>query len=183
MKLTARITKTTMTDPYYNKYQRADWLKFQAMKNVIGDLHKQRNTFVSCGLDEPARRIWGQITDMNKQLEKLADKMKRDRERMSAALIEVILIANLAYAKAMEFGEIVGKITGKDEDALAKDVKRIRTVCEEVALSVDVAGTDRQAKAFSDVIDKLEETYGDKLSGLVSDIMEEFSKSDRFKLF
>ena len=93
--------------------------------------------------------------------------MIQDREAMSASLIEVILIANLAYAKAMEFSEVVKRCTGEPEGALAEDVKRIVKVCEEVALSVDEAGTDKQVKAFSDIIDETEEDYNAVVEPLV----------------
>lgn len=162
-------------------YQRADYIKLQAYKNVISELHKKRNVFLDCGLKEAAQKAWGEISMAQHEHDALKEKMIQDRETMSASLIEVILIANLAYAKAVEFSEVVKRCVGDPEDALAQDVKRIVKVCEEVALSVDEAGTDKQTCAFSDVIDELEDTYNNKLEPVVNEIMDKFRKSKRFK--
>lgn len=170
-----------MREPYYNAYQRADHIKLQAYKNVISSLHKQRNTYLDCGLKDAASRVWQEIAQAQAELDMLRDKMIKDREDMSASLIEVILIANLAYAKAMEFSELVQRCTGDPEDALALDVKRIVDICKEVALSVDVAGNDKQTLAFSDVIDELEEKYNSQTKPIVEEIMKVFRKSKRFK--
>lgn len=168
-------------EPYYNSYQRADYIKLQAYKNVIDTLYKQRQIFLDTGLDEAANRVWGEISMAQHEHDALKEKMIQDRETMAIRLLEVILIANLAYAKAMEFSEVVKQCTGSAEDALALDVKRICDICEEVALSVDVAGSDKQAKAFSDIIDEIEDEYNEKLSPMVNKVMQKFRKNKRYR--
>lgn len=172
-----------MNEPYYNRYQKADYIKLQAYKNVIADLHKKRNVFLDCGLNDAARRVWSEISLAQKEHDTLRDKMIKDREAMSASLIEVILIANLAYAKAMEFSEVVKKATGTPEPALAEDVNRLVKISKEIALSVDEAGNDKQVNAFSDVIDETEEKYNSLVEPLVTEIMQNLRESKRFKLF
>jgi len=168
-------------EPYYNSYQRADYIKLQAYKNVISELHKQRNVFVRTGLTDAAQRVWGEISMAQQEHDALKQKMVHDRETMAASLLEVILIANLAYAKAMEFSEVVKKCTGSSEDALALDVQRICKICEEVALSVDTAGNDKQSNAFSDVIDEIEEQYNKQLTPIVDEVMQKFRKTKRYQ--
>lgn len=172
-----------MSEPYYNRYQRPDWIKLQAYKNVISGLHKKRNVFLDCGLQDAAKKAWGEISMAQKEHDALKEKMIQDREAMSASLIEVILIANLAYAKAMEFSELIQERTGTPEPALAEDVKRLVNISKEIALSVDEAGNDKQTRAFSDVIDETEEEYNSLVRPLTKRIMDKLKKSKRFRLF
>lgn len=173
-----------MIEPYYTAYQHKDWVKLQALGNVIGELHKQRNVFVNCGLTEPARKIWGQIEKTQRERDELAQKMVDDRKKLSVSMLQVFLIANLAYAKAMEFGELVQEISGEPDLTLSEDVKRLVKVSEELALSIDNAGNGKQVNAFSDIIDKLEERYNEVLMPEVEKIMQEFKSSLVFdKLF
>ena len=173
-----------MIEPYYTAYQHSDWVKLQAYNNTIGELHKQRNVFVNCGLTEPARKIWEQIHQAQRERDELAQKMVDDRKAMSVAMLQVFLIANLAYAKAVEFGELVKRISGTPDLTLAEDVKNLVKVSEELALCIDNAGTDKQAYAFGDIIDRLEERYNEVLMPEVEKIMQEFKDSLVFdKLF
>jgi len=173
-----------MIQPYYNGYQHDQWVRLQAMHNVIADLHKQRNVFVSCGLDDAARRVWGQISKTQTEADELAQKMVDDRNAMTLAMVEVFLIANLAYAKAMEFEALVKKLTGSKETDLSADVKTVVKAVEELALGIDNGGTEKQAYAFGDIIDELEEAFNEKLEPEVDRIMERFKNSKEFrKLF
>ena len=173
-----------MIKPYYTAYQHEDWIRLQAYNKVIGDLHKQRNVFLDCGLDEAARRVWGEIDKAQRERDELAQKMLDDRKALSVSMIQVFLIANLAYAKAMEFGELTRKISGTTDLALAEDVKNLVKVSEELAMCIDNAGTNKQASAFGDIIDRLEERYNEILMPEVEKIMQEFKDSLVFdKLF
>lgn len=173
-----------MIEPYYTAYQHADWVRLQAYNKAISELHKQRNVFLDCGLDNAAKKVWPQIYQAQRERDQLAQKMLDDRKTLSVAMIQVFLIANLAYAKAVEFGEITRKISGTADLALQEDVKNLVKVSEELALCIDNAGTGKQAKAFGDVIDKLEERYNEILLPEVDKIMQEFKDSLVFeKLF
>ena len=173
-----------MIEPYYTAYQHEDWIKLQAYNKVIGDLHKQRNVFLDCGLDGAAKKLWPQIDQAQRERDKLAQKMLDDRKKLSVAMIQVFLIANLAYAKAVEFGELTRKVSGTADLTLQEDVKNLVKVSEELALCIDNAGTGKQAAAFGKVIDRLEERYNEILMPEVEKIMREFKDSLVFeKLF
>ncbi len=173
-----------MINPYYTAYQHEDWIKLKSYDNIIGQLHKKRNTFVSCGLDDAARRTWSEIHKVQTERDELAQKMIDDRKSLSVAMIQVFLLANLAYAKAVEFGELTRKISGTHDLTLQEDVKNLVKVSEELALCIDKAGTGKQAEAFGEVIDKLEERYNKVLMPEVEKLMEEFKASPVFdKLF
>lgn len=173
-----------MIEPYYTNYQHADWVRLQAYDKVIGDLHKQRNVFINCGLNDAARKLWPQISKAQKERDELAQKMVDDRKAMSVSMIQVFLIANLAYAKAVEFGELTRRISGTPDLTLAEDVKNLVKVSEEIALCIDNAGNGKQVKAFGDIIDKLEERYNEILLPEIEKVMREFKDSLVFdKLF
>lgn len=172
-----------MRDPYYTRYQKDQWSTLQAYKNVLSELHKRRNYALDKKDKPEAKRIWEQIVELQEKYDALADKMIKDREDFSAAMIEVFLIANLAYGKAVEFQELVKKRTGSTETALAEDVKLMVRACESIALMIDTVGHDKQAYAIGDIIDELEEKYNNILKPAVSEIISEFRKSRKFKLF
>lgn len=173
-----------MIEPYYTAYQHSDWVKLQAYNNVIDDLHKQRKVFFDCGLTSAEEKVWERILQAQRERDQLAQKMVDDRKKLSAAMIEVFLIANLAYAKAVEFGELTRKVSGNPDLTLQEDVKNLVKVSEELALCIDNAGTGKQAEAFSEVIDRLEERYNEVLMPEVDKIMQEFKDSLVFeKLF
>ena len=173
-----------MIEPYYTSYQHADWLKLQAYNKVIGELHKQRNVFLDCGLSDAAKKVWAKIDQAQRERDQLAQKMLDDRKKLSVSMIQVFLLANLAYAKAVEFGELTRKISGTTDLVLAEDVKHMVKVCEELALCIDNAGTGKQAEAFGKVIDELEERYKEVLLPEVEKLMREFKDSLIFeKLF
>ena len=98
-------------------------------------------------------------------------------------MIKVFLIANLAYAKAIEFQELVKQRTGTGESALGEDVKLMVRACESIALMIDTVGHDKQAYALSDIIDNLEEKFNKELEPEVNKLIEQFRKSRQFKLF
>ncbi len=173
-----------MIEPYYTTYQHSDWVKLQAYNNVIDDLYKQRKVFYDCGLTSAEEKVCEQIFQAQRERDQLAQKMVDDRKNLSAAMIEVFLIANLAYAKAVEFGELTRKVSGNPDLTLQEDVKNLVKVSEELALCIDNAGTGKQAEAFSEVIDRLEERYNEVLMPEVDKIMQEFKDSLVFeKLF
>lgn len=172
-----------MKDPYYTRYQKDEWATLQAYKNVLSDLHKRRNWMLDNKLKDEAQRVWSEIADLQDRYDKLADKMIKDREDFSAAMIEVFLLANLAYAKAVEFQELVKKRTGSEETALSEDVKLMVKAAESIALMIDTVGHDKQAFALSDVIDELEEKYNKQFSPVTAEVMRRFRKSNQFKLF
>ena len=172
-----------MRDPYYTRYQKDQWVTLKAYDNVIRELHKKRNHFLDMKQKDAAARCWDELSQLQEKRDKLADKMIKDREDFSAAMLEVFLIANLAYAKAMEFQELVKQRTGTGETALGEDVAVMVKACQSIALMIDTVGHDKQAYALSDLIDKLEETYNDHLNPIVQDIMQNFRKSNKFKLF
>ncbi len=170
-----------MIEPYYNGYQHRQWVELQAIRKVIGDLHKQRNVFLSCGLNDAARRVWGQICDTQKKADTLAQRMIDDRNAMTLAMVKVFLIANLAYAKAMDFESLVKKLTGSNESDLSADVHGVVKAFEELAMGIDNGGTDKQAYAFGDIIDELEEWFYAEMEPKVNEIMERFKDSKVFK--
>ena len=173
-----------MIEPYYTAYQHEDWEKLQAYNQLIGKLHKDRNVFLDCGLSDAARKVWGSIAKAQKERDELAQKMLDDRKALSVAMIQVFLIANLAYAKAVEFGELTRKISGTHDLALQEDVKNLVKVSEELALCIDNAGNAKQAEAFGKIIDRLEERYNNILMPEIEKIMQEFKSSLVFdKLF
>lgn len=172
-----------MRDPYYTRYQKDQWTTLQAYKNVLGELHKRRNWMLDNKFKADAQRVWGEIADLQQKYDSLADKMIKDREDFSAAMIEVFLISNLAYAKAVEFQDLVKQRTGVGETALAEDVSLMVKAAESIALMIDTVGHDKQAEALSDIIDELEEEYNNKVSPVVKDIISKFRKSNQFKLF
>jgi len=170
-----------MIEPYYNGYQHTQWVELQAMLKVIGELHKQRNVFVSCGLKEAADRVWGQITEQQEKADKLAQKMVDDRNAMTLSMVKVFLIANLAYAKAMEFEALVKELTGSTESGLSADTHDVVKAVEALAMGIDNGGTEKQAYAFGDIIDELEAVFNEKLEPEVDKIMERFKDSKTFK--
>lgn len=172
-----------MRDPYYTRYQKDQWTTLQAYKNVISELHKRRNQMLDHKRKDDARRLWGEISKLQEKYDALADKMIKDREDFSAAMIEVFLIANLAYAKAMEFQDLVKERTGTGETALSADVSTMVTAAKSIALMIDTVGHDKQAQALSDIIDELEEQYNTAVSPIVEEIITKFRNSDKFKLF
>lgn len=172
-----------MKDPYYTRYQKEQWITLKAYDNVISDLHKRRNHFIDIKQKEAARRCWEELTDLQTKRDTLAQKMITDREEFSAAMIKVFLIANLAYAKAMEFQELVKKRTGSAESALGEDVKLMVRACESIALMIDTVGSDKQAYALSDIIDNLEDKFNDVAEPIIEEAIKDFRKSRQFKLF
>lgn len=109
--------------------------------------------------------------------------MIKDREDFSAAMIEVFLIANLAYAKAVEFQDLIKERTGTGETALSEDVALLVKAAESIALMIDSVGHDKQAQALSTMIDELEDKYNQQVSPIVNGIIQQFRKSNQFKLF
>lgn len=172
-----------MIDPYYTRYQKDQWTTLKAYDNVIRSLHQKRNHFLDIKEKEAARRCWEELSDLQDRRDKLAMKMVQDREDFSAAMIKVFLIANLAYAKAIEFQELVKQRTGTGESALGEDVKLMVRACESIALMIDSVGHDKQAYVLGDIVDKLEEKFNNELSPEVDKLIEEFRKSRQFKLF
>lgn len=172
-----------MRDPYYTRYQKDQWATLKAYDNVIRELHKKRNHFLDIKQKDAAARCWEELSQLQKKRDTLADKMIKDREDFSAAMLEVFLIANLAYAKAMDFQDLVKQRTGTGESALGDDVKIMVKACESIALMIDHVGHDKQAQALGEVIDELEETYNTTLSPVIQNIMDRFRNSKRFKLF
>ena len=170
-----------MIEPYYNAYQHDQWVRLQAMRKVIGDYHKQRNLFVSCGLDDAARRVWGQIQKAQQEHDQLAQKMIDDRNAMTLAMVKVFLIANIAYSKAMDFESLVKKLTGTNETSLSADVHEVTKAFEELALGIDKGGSDKQAYAFGDIIDELEDWFNKEFEPKVDEVMERFKNSKDFK--
>lgn len=172
-----------MKDPYYTRYQKNEWATLQAYKNVLDELHKRRNWMLSVGLEDDADRVWEEIFALQNKYNNLADKMIKDREDFSAAMIEVFLISNLAYAKAVEFQELVKERTGSEETALAEDVAIMVKAAESLALMIDTVGHDKQAQALGSIIDELEERYNGQVVPVIKDIMQKFRKSKKFRLF
>jgi hypothetical protein len=172
-----------MIDPYYNRYQHEQWVTLKAYDNVLSDLHKRRNRFIDIKDKEAARRAWDELQELQVKRDKLAMKMVQDREDFSAAMIKVFLIANLAYAKAVEFQELVKERTGSEETALSEDVKLMVRACESIALMIDTVGHDKQAYALGDIIDNLEEKFNEEIEPDINKLIEQFRKSRQFKLF
>lgn len=172
-----------MADPYYTTYQHNQWMTLQAYKNVLSELHSMRNACLDAKRNKDAQRLWGEISELQEKYDKLADKMIKDREDLSAAMIKVFLIANLAYGKAVEFQELIKKRTGTVETALSEDVKLMVRACESIALMIDTTGHDKQAYAISDIMDALEEKFNTQLEPLVDEAIAEFRKTKQFKLF
>lgn len=172
-----------MRDPYYTRYQRQEWVTLQAYKNTLSELQRRRNWALDNGLKQDAKRMWEEISDLQRRYDNLADKMIKDREDFSAAMIEVFLISNLAYAKAVEFQELIKERTGSEETALADDVAIMVKAAESIALMIDTVGHDKQAQALGAIIDELEEKYNEQVMPIVKDIMQKFRKSKKFRLF
>lgn len=172
-----------MIDPYYNRYQHEQWTTLKAYDNVLSELHKMRNRYIDMKDKESARRCWDELSDLQNRRDKLAEKMVKDREDFSAAMIKVFLIANLAYAKAIEFQELVKERTGSDESMLSEDVKIMVKACESIALMIDSVGHDKQAYALGDFVDKLEERFNTKVEPEIDEVISDFRKSNQFKLF
>lgn len=172
-----------MIEPYYTRYQKDQWTTLKAYDNVIGELHKKRNYFLSIKQKDAARRCWEELCELQTKRDKLAQKMVTDREDFSAAMIEVFLLANLAYAKSVEFQDLIKERTGSGETALSEDVSLMVKAAESIALMIDSVGHDRQAQALSSVIDELEESYNEKFGPIMKEIMQKFRKSNQFKLF
>ena len=172
-----------MKDPYYNRYQHEQWVTLNAYKNVLSELHKRRNYMIDCRRKDEASRLWEEISKLQEKYDNLADKMIKDREDFSAAMIEVFLIANMAYAKAVEFQELVKRRTGSEEHALSEDVAILVKAAESLALMIDTVGHDKQAKALSDVIDEMEERYNEAVTPVITEVIKNFRNSNKFKLF
>lgn len=173
-----------MKEPYYTTYQKREWTELQAMKGAIQTLQKKRNVFLDCGLKEAADRVWTDIADVQQKHDTLAEKMIRDRERMAAELVKVMLIAYLAYSKALDFEDTVRKLTGVQEDALSEDMSRMVKVCEELALAIDKGcGDERQAYAFGELTDKLEDKFKELVEPEIDKLISDFRSSKVFKLF
>ena len=172
-----------MRDPYYTRYQKDQWMTLQAYKNVLNELSSFRKSFAEAKCKKDVKRIDNEIYDLQQKYNNLADKMIKDREDFSAAMIEVFLISNLAYAKAIEFQELVKERTGSEETALSEDVKLLVKAAESIALMIDTVGHDKQAKALSTIIDELEDEYNKSVTPIVNDIMHRFRRSKKFRLF
>ena len=172
-----------MNDPYYTRYQHEQWITLKAYDNILSTLQKKRNYFLDIKEKDAAKRVWEEIAELMDKREALAEKMIKDREDFSAAMIKVFLIANLAYAKAVEFQDLIKKRTGSSESELAKDVKLMVRACESIALMIDSVGHDKQAYALGDIVDNLEQNFNDKIEPEINQTIAEFRKSNQFKLF
>lgn len=163
-----------MKDPYYTTYQTRDWTALQAVKGAIESLQKKRNVFLDCGLKDAADRVMAEITDNLREQERLTKKMDGDRKMLARELVKVFLVAYLAYAKALDFEDLVKRLTGATEDALSDDMKEMVKACERLGLMIDRAsGNNRQVALFGTMTDKLEDWFRDKMENELETIIND----------
>lgn len=172
-----------MIDPYYTRYQHNQYMAVKRYDNTITSLHQKRNYFLDIGEKEAAQRCWDELSALQKRRDELATTMVKDREDFSAAMIKVFLLANLTYAKAMEFQALIKERTEVEEEALGNDVAIMVKAAESIALMIDSVGHDKQANALSDIIDNLEESFNKEVEPKLDSQIEEFRRSKQFKLF
>lgn len=169
-----------MKDPYYTSYQTKDWTKLQAVKGAIAALQKKRNVFLDCGLRDAAERVMQDISDNLRERDRIVEKMNHDRKVMAKELVEVFLVAYLAYSKALDFEDLVRRLTGVTEDALSSDMMKMVKACEELGLAIDkAAGDNRQVTLFGELSDKLEDWFREKFENELNDIISSCTNFDK----